>query len=116
MQLSQINKKINVSAIKAYLHLGYIPTPLTAYENIYKLPSGSMIRLTARGIYTEKYWTIEEKLHNRVMTDEQSALEEFEMLMKSSVEIQQRSDVPLGIFLSGGTDSSLITALASVDG
>ena len=113
LQLSQVTKKINADAIRAYLHLGYIPAPLTAYDSIFKIQSGSLIRVTGEGITSEKYWSIEDKLHNDLMTDEHAALDELERLMKSSVEIEQRSDVPLGIFLSGGTDSSLITALAA---
>ncbi len=113
LQLTQVRKKINAAAIKAYLHLGYIPAPLTAYDSIFKFQSGSMIKVSTHGMITEKYWALEEKLHNDLIVDEHIALEEFERLMKSSLEIEQRSDVPLGIFLSGGTDSALIAALAA---
>jgi asparagine synthase (glutamine-hydrolysing) len=113
MRLKQIEKKINPAAIKAYLHLGYIPAPLSAYENIFKMESGSMLTVSSKGISEEKYWTFEDKLNNDLIDDENFASEEFERLIKNSVEIEQRSDVPLGVFLSGGTDSSLIAALAS---
>ena len=113
LQLDFINKKINRSAITAYLHLGYVPAPLTAYSSIFKMQSGSMIKISKKGLLTEKYWSFENKIQNELITDEKKATEELENLLMDSVAIEQRSDVPLGIFLSGGTDSSLIAALAS---
>ncbi len=113
VQLKQVKKNINPQAIKAYLHLGYIPAPLSPYQNIFKMESGSVIQVSKDGISQEKYWTFEDKLTNDLVDDEKFATNEFERLIKNSVEIEQRSDVPLGVFLSGGTDSSLIAALAS---
>ena len=111
--LQQINKKINASAIRTFLHLGYIPAPYTAYNSIQKMESGSILTVASDGITKNYFWSLNDKLSSNIVSEEGEALKELEKLISESVSIQMRSDVPLGVFLSGGIDSSLITAVAS---
>ena len=110
--LKQVNKKINKAAINNFLHLGYIPSPLSIYENVQKLPAGSWMKVTANGIEIQKYWNIKSILSNKVIHDPEEALVKLSDLIISSVQYQLKSDVPFGVFLSGGIDSSLVTAQA----
>ncbi|MDO1448853.1 asparagine synthase (glutamine-hydrolyzing) [Rhodocytophaga aerolata] len=108
----QIHKKIDVHAIGHFLSVGYIPAPQTIYENIFKMPAASMCKLTQRGLEQTPYWTMTPSAQGSVLENEQQAKTELHELLKSAVKYQLISDVPLGVFLSGGIDSSLVTALA----
>ena len=110
--LNQVNKKINKAAINNFLHLGYIPTPMSIYENVQKMPAGSWMKVSASGIEIQKYWNIKSILSNKVIHDPEEALVKLSDLIISSVQYQLKSDVPFGVFLSGGIDSSLVTAQA----
>lgn len=108
--LSNIPKTLNKSIIRDFLHLGYIPTPHSIYKDIYKMNSGSRLRVTQKGIEELKYWDVKSSLTKSVITDKEEALVNLSDLLTSSIQYQLKSDVPFGIFLSGGIDSSLITA------
>ena len=110
--LNQIDKSINKSSINNFLHLGYIPTPLSIYEKIHKMPAGSWMKLSKSGIETQKYWNLRNALNNNVIKDQEEALVKLSDLIISSIQYQLKSDVPFGVFLSGGIDSSLVTAQA----
>ena len=106
------NISINYTAINEYLHIGYIPQPNTIYQNIYKFPSGSYANLNNNNLIFHNYWNIEDKLRNEILTDEIQAKQQLKDLLISSVKYRMISDVSFGTFLSGGIDSSLITAIA----
>jgi asparagine synthase (glutamine-hydrolysing) len=111
-ELAKIPKSINKSAVRDFLHLGYIPTPSSIYKNIFKMHSGSILRVSRTGINIQKYWNIKKKFYNNTVNDKQQALVKISDILMSSVQYQLKSDVPFGVFLSGGIDSSLITAQA----
>jgi asparagine synthase (glutamine-hydrolysing) len=111
-KLSRFSKAVNLQAVNQFLNLGYIPAPYTIYNDIYKLPAGNYLQVSAGGVQTHVYWSLAEVVTASDYTDELSAKVQLESLLTSSVKYQMISDVPLGIFLSGGIDSSLITALA----
>ena len=106
------NISINYTAINEYLHIGYIPQPNTIFQNIYKFPSGSYANLNNNNLIFHNYWNIEDKLRNEILTDEIQAKQQLKDLLISSVKYRMISDVSFGTFLSGGIDSSLITAIA----
>jgi asparagine synthase (glutamine-hydrolysing) len=114
----QINKKIkekltiNKDAVRLFLHLGYIPEPYTIYNEIQKFPSGSYSTIGKYSQLEEKYWTPEAKISEKVLSDYASAKAELNNLLERSIRYRMISDVPLGTFLSGGIDSSLVTAIA----
>ncbi|MBL0343229.1 MAG: asparagine synthase (glutamine-hydrolyzing) [Bacteroidetes bacterium] len=111
-KLKSLDLTINHTAISKFLHLGYIPAPHSIYKNIFKLNSGSWMKVNSEGIEIKKYWNITSKISNNVITHKDQALVKLSDLLISSVQYQLKSDVPFGVFLSGGIDSSLITAQA----
>jgi asparagine synthase (glutamine-hydrolysing) len=115
-----ISKELNKQALADFLHLGYIPAPHSAYQNIYKMPAGSWLRVNKGGLITEKYWQITDKIHNEETREklhlynrEQEAKEYLKKTIESAVHYQLISDVPVGVLLSGGIDSSTVAAFAS---
>jgi asparagine synthase (glutamine-hydrolysing) len=112
--ISEISLKINKNSIAEFLHLGFIPAPNTIYESIYKLNPGCYIKIDRNGLTKVKYWNLSEKLNSQVIKNKEEALVKLSDLLMSSVQYQLRSDVPYGVFLSGGIDSSLITTYATI--
>ena len=106
-----VKKEINYEAIHYYLTFGYIPAPLTIYENVFKLPPAHLLILEEREITLEQYWRLD--YSNKINISEHDAAEEILRLIKEAVKIRLYSDVPLGAFLSGGIDSSTVVALMS---
>jgi asparagine synthase (glutamine-hydrolysing) len=102
----------NLQAFSHYLHVGYIPAPLTAYERVYKLPSGSYAVFSEKGLSISSYWQPAQNL-TAPMAEESQALEELEYLLKEAIGLQLVADVPVGVFLSGGIDSSTVAVLAA---
>ncbi len=103
---------INHSAIASFLYLGYIPEPETIYNNIFKFPSGSFATLSQKGLSIKSYWKAEEKIVPNTQNDFATAKQELKNLLHSSIEYRMIADVPYGAFLSGGIDSSTVTAIA----
>jgi len=103
---------INKQAVSKYLYLGFIPEPDTIYKNIYKFPAGSYAVVTKEKITFNKYWDPEQNVGNTVVKDLHEAKAALNDLLTRSVKYRLISDVPYGTFLSGGTDSSLVTAIA----
>lgn len=103
---------INQSLISTFLYIGYIPEPYSIYNNIYKLPAGTILSIDSSGFNIVPYWTLKKQIEERVIDDFAEAKEQFKKLITSSIQYRLRSDVPYGIFLSGGIDSSLIAAIA----
>lgn len=112
LKIDSIDKKINYNVISSFLHLGFIAAPNTIYKNIYKLPPGHWIKVTRRGIEVQRYYNVLDKIKKNTIDDKDEALVKLSDLLISSVQYQLKSDVPFGVFLSGGIDSSLITAQA----
>ncbi|HEY4799966.1 MAG TPA: asparagine synthase (glutamine-hydrolyzing) [Bacteroidia bacterium] len=96
-----------------YLMLGYIPAPYTFYENIYKLKAGHYLLVSQNSVLEKKYWDLPELDEENMIRDKSLVNETFESLLRDSVKIRMRSDVPFGAFLSGGLDSSAIVTLMS---
>jgi len=105
-------KRINQAAIGLYLHLGYIPQPHSIYKNIYKFPAGSFAKISSNDFTITSYWRVEEKINHLLLENELEAKDRLRFLLEKSVKQQLISDVPFGTFLSGGIDSSLVTAIA----
>jgi asparagine synthase (glutamine-hydrolysing) len=112
-KISKLNLQVNYSVIPQYLHLGYIPAPHSIYENCYKLEPGHYLKISKTNFEKKQYWSIGTAVTNKVITNEKQALVLISDLLASSVQYQLKSDVPYGVFLSGGIDSSLVAANAS---
>lgn len=110
--IKEIKTTVRKESIKEFLYLGYIPSPNSIYENIYKLDSGSYLKINKDGIEKISYWSLKNKISSTILKNKEQALVKLSDLIISSVQYQLESDVPFGVFLSGGIDSSLITAQA----
>lgn len=106
------NNTISNESINEFLHLGYIPEPHSMWNKIYKFPSGCYAKLKNGNLTFSRYWNIEEKIDPNTFTDEIQVRETLRDLLVSSVRYRLKSDVPFGTFLSGGIDSSIVTAIA----
>ncbi|MBI5217580.1 MAG: asparagine synthase (glutamine-hydrolyzing) [Bacteroidia bacterium] len=105
-------KQLFKRAINEYLYLGYIPGPHTIYQNIFKFPAGHFARIKHGSLKIETYWQLEDNFRQTVVSDEEEAKAKLDELVRKSVKYRLISDVPYGTFLSGGIDSSLVTAVA----
>ncbi len=109
-----IPKVIDKTALQLYFHLNYIPSPYSIFENVKKLESGTFMKANLKGITEEKkYYSIPYLSELKNIPSYESAQKTFKSLLESSVQQRMIADVPLGTFLSGGIDSSIITAIAA---
>lgn len=111
-------KKIRTEVLSRYLFQQYINAPDSVFENVYKLEPGSILRFRYGEVKTWKYWDIKEVYHRmqqNPVTDFAQAKAELKELLNKSVTSRMIADVPLGAFLSGGYDSSLMTAIAQAN-
>lgn len=108
-------QKIKQDILARYLFQEYINAPDTVFENVYKLEPGAILTFKNGNASVRKYWDVSEvysRMRNNPVNDYEEAKTELKSLLKKSVARRMISDVPLGTFLSGGYDSSLVTALA----
>jgi len=119
-QISSIqlyNDKLSISqrAILEYLKWGAIPDPLSIFNEVKKLLPGHQFSfdLKTGKLSTRKYWDIDYLTPPIYKGSYNDALAELEDLLKDAVSTRMYADVPIGVFLSGGVDSSLVSALAT---
>jgi len=111
------NNQFSEEAINYFLNYSYVPSPLSIYKDIYKVDAGEVIAINVNNgsiISKDKFWDANKIIHkakNNPVTDYKDAIDMIEKSLRESLKLQMKADVPLGAFLSGGIDSSLITAL-----
>lgn len=105
-------RSIDKQAVRYFMEAGYIPAPFTIFEGVHKLEPGHFLVVTRDGCTKSKYWSIDhlDTDHSLADADESVLLEKLDSLVGESVRLRMISDVPVGAFLSGGIDSSLVTA------
>lgn len=104
-----IGREIDREAIDAYLSYLCIPAPITAFKEIRKLEPGHWLTWKNGEIRTERYWLPD--FSKKIKIGEQEAIEETTRILRESTKLRMISEVPLGAFLSGGVDSSVVAAL-----
>ena len=109
LKMADVARDIDMDALSAYFTLTYIPSPLTIFKNIRKLPPGHYMNITSEGISIKQYWDLyfnpdEDK-------SEKYYIDGIKQLLEESISLRLISDVPVGAFLSGGVDSGIVTAL-----
>jgi len=112
----QITAEIYGGSLKKYFAYGYIPAPSTLYRQIFKLSGGHnlLFKIDTMTCQVSKYWDfILEPFEHMPKNPEETWSEELRELLGRAVRRRLMSDVPLGVFLSGGIDSSAITAYAA---
>ncbi len=108
------NPSLDLNSLGLYFRYNYVPAPHTIFEDFQKLKPGHILRIDAAGkIDIHPYWELSKVIKTRPSREEPLAeLEkDLEDLLKDAVQKRMIADVPLGCFLSGGTDSSLVAAL-----
>lgn len=103
---------ISPESLLAYLSLGYVPQPQTILKGIKKLSPGHILRVSSSSIKNIPYWTLNYK-HDQKEISQEEQVERLRDLWRKVIKRQLVSDVPIGVLLSGGLDSSLVVAFAS---
>lgn len=109
LQVPGCPREIDAGAIDAYLTYQYVPHPRTIYREIRKLPPGHYAEFCDGALRVAPYWNPD--FSREIELNEGDAIARIRELLEDAVRLRMRSDVPLGAFLSGGIDSSLIVAL-----
>jgi asparagine synthase (glutamine-hydrolysing) len=105
---------VNRQALGEFLQYGYISEERSIYDGIHKLLPGHRLRLKRGGQpVIERYWSVLDALDSPLRANDREIEEELESLLIDAARYRMVSDVPVGVYLSGGIDSSLITALLS---
>jgi asparagine synthase (glutamine-hydrolysing) len=111
LQHPELSRELDRLALRDYLALGYIPEPLTPFAAVRRVPAGTFMRFSESGEETVRYW--DPLAFDIEPIDARDAVRETQRLIESAVTKQVMSDVPVGVFISGGLDSSLLATLAS---
>lgn len=106
----KIPRELDIEALQQYLLLEYVPAPRSIFKGINKLPPAHYLLVKDGEVSIKKYW--EPKIETITMSEDDAAETLLEVLERS-VQLRLISDVPLGVFLSGGIDSSIVAALAA---
>lgn len=110
----KISTKIDYRSLDSYLKLLYIPSPLTIFEDIKKLEPGCILVLKNSSFEIKKYWAVPNEAIETHLSEEY-CIEQIRDLIAKSVEEQKIADVPIGVLLSGGIDSSVLTYFLSLN-
>jgi asparagine synthase (glutamine-hydrolysing) len=111
----ELSGDIDEQALRLYLESGYIPAPYSIYRAVRKLPPAHFLLVDENGLRLERYWDFRHIAPALYWEDrpEEELLDELEEVISRSVKSRMISDVPLGAFLSGGIDSSVVVAMMS---
>ncbi len=102
---------IDLNAVAAYTHFEYLPGSRSLYRDLRKLPPGSFLTYQSGRAEISCYWQPSPQERGSVLENEAGKLEKLDYLLRESVRERLVADVPVGVFLSGGIDSSLVAAL-----
>lgn len=109
-----IDRALDFTSLITYLQLNYIPAPDSIFTNVKKLLPGHYLKVQGRSLSVQQWYTIPgDKIESGRVPSYGEAKARFASLLESAVQRRLVADVPLGAFLSGGIDSSVITGLAS---
>jgi asparagine synthase (glutamine-hydrolysing) len=112
LQHPNVGKRLDLVALNQYLSFEYVPTPRSIFADVRKLPPGSGLSLEAGAVSVSRYWDMSLELSEAgPPKSERSYLAELKTTLRDVVRKELISDVPVGVLLSGGIDSSLIAAL-----
>jgi asparagine synthase (glutamine-hydrolysing) len=104
--------EMDPESVRIYLELGYIPAPLSFHRNVRKLLPGHYLQVDARGARDTRYWDFRHIVPDATLLQRPEAdlIDELDALIRDATRLRLLSDVPVGAFLSGGTDSAYIAA------
>lgn len=107
----EIDRQVNRNAIREYLSYFYVPAPETIFQGIFQLKPAHYAVFSKTDFTQKKYWELD--FSRKISITEGKAAQEVSRIVHESVTLRMISDVPVGIFLSGGLDSSIITGVMS---
>jgi len=107
-----VKAELNIEALRHYLSFDYVPAPMSIYQGIYKLPAAHVLTVEDGEVKTRRYWNVSFHKNGDVPSITQAA-NDLKELLSDAVRMRLVSDVPLGILLSGGIDSSTVAAFAT---
>ena len=118
-QLPTFEAELDRTVLASYLQCAYVTSPASIYQGIYKLEAGCLLELKLQHLHQKQaqakaWWSSFEmalQSQQQLITDQPTALACLEQQLQQAVQLQAQADVPLGAFLSGGIDSSLIVSL-----
>jgi asparagine synthase (glutamine-hydrolysing) len=131
-QVPGFEQSIHQESLTAFMRYAYVPQPLSIYQNVYKLPAGCFFSITPEQAHARqgfspepenetatfkpvRYWSARNIVESGVRCPftgtEDEAIEQLDRLLREAIGMRMVSDVPLGAFLSGGVDSSVVVAL-----
>ena len=111
LRCTGVSAEMDMDALEQLFTFRYVPSPLTLFKGIRKLPPGHLITAGSGGFRIERYWNSVPAVISGAREEE--CTEEYQRLLQDTVRLQVRSDVPVGLFLSSGMDSALLLALMS---
>ena len=114
MQHPGFVKEIDINAAAAFMQYGYIPTPHCIFQHTYKLKPGHYLELdlSSQSVQTTRYWNVYDAYNKPILAISlPEAITETERILSKAFQYRMVSDVPVGVFLSGGYDSACVTAL-----
>lgn len=112
LNLPDFRPRVDPLALASYLSFGYVREPLSIFQGVRKLPPGHRLTWDAeRGVAVERYWT--PAVPELEVVDEAAAAEQLRSHLFDAVQCHLEADVPVGVFLSGGLDSSTVAAAVS---
>lgn len=104
----RVDRAVDPDAVGRFLRFGYVPSPLSAFRAVRKLAPGSALAWRSGEAVELRYWTLD--YEPKLAVSDTAAVEEFDRRVASAVGARLIGDVPLGAFLSGGADSSLVVS------
>ena len=111
LQLPDVPRRLDAVALDQFLFYQFVPQPRTMFEDIHQLPPGHWFQWKQGELQLDRYW--EPSFDPQEEANDQNQLDQLEQAVCDAVESHMVSDVPVGVFLSGGIDSSLMLAMAS---
>lgn len=111
-----VKAEFNENAVDEYLANRYVRSPYTFFKNIFQIEPATYLEIESDLFSKEKkYWDFPKEFNMSENYNEETILEDFEKVLVKSIKYRLLSDVPLGTYLSGGVDSSLITAITAIN-
>lgn len=110
LAVPELPRAVDPQALSRFLLHDYFPAPLTPLAGVRKLPAGHLLVWENGSFRVERYWSLAERFGGPSPSDPRRAAEELDRLIAQAVQRRKRSDVPVGVFLSGGLDSTVVLA------
>lgn len=111
-------KRICLDSLASYMNYGYVPTPNCIFKNTHKLKPGHFLEISIqkKDFETKKYWNVLNAYQlPKLDISYEEAIEETEKILKKAFQYRMVADVPVGVFLSGGYDSTCVTAMLQAE-